>query len=64
MKILYVGPYRQNDGWGLASRDLAMALSKSVHEVAARPLYMTSSNITRTIPEEVKKLEENSMVRS
>jgi len=60
MKILYVGPYRQNDGWGLASRDLAMALSKSVHEVAARPLYMTSSNITRTIPEEVKKLEENS----
>ena len=26
MNITYIGPYRQNDGWGLAARDYLKAL--------------------------------------
>jgi hypothetical protein len=43
MRILYVGPYRQKDGWGGAAEDFALALIKSKHDVAIRPVYMSNS---------------------
>ena len=41
-KVLFVGPYRQSDGWGNAANEYAKAISKSC-ELAMRPIYMGSS---------------------
>ncbi len=43
MNILYIGPYRQNDGWGEASKDFAHALLKTGHDVGLRPVYMANT---------------------
>lgn len=43
MKILFIAPYRQNDGWGLAAKDYAKALYATKHHIAIRPIYMGSS---------------------
>lgn len=41
MNILYIGPYRQADGWGRASSDYLKALSLTGHNIAARPIWMS-----------------------
>jgi glycosyltransferase involved in cell wall biosynthesis len=38
--VLFVGPYRQNDGWGNASREYLRALRKTGCNLAARPIYL------------------------
>ena len=44
MKILFIGPYRQSDGWGNAAKEYIRALSKvEGAELAIRPIYMGSS---------------------
>lgn len=40
MNILFIGPYRQADGWGAAARNYIRALSNTGHELAIRPVYM------------------------
>lgn len=42
MNILFVGPYRQADGWGEAAKHYIKALSH-VGELAIRPIYLGSS---------------------
>ena len=42
MKILFIGPYRQADGWGDAARHYIKALSH-VGDLAIRPIYLGSS---------------------
>ena len=43
MKALFIGPYRQNDGWGNAAKHYAKALSTCCEELSIRPIYMGSS---------------------
>lgn len=43
MNILFVGPYRQNDGWGNATRDYIRALStNTTNSITAQPIYLSS----------------------
>lgn len=39
MNGLFIGPYRQNDGWGFAASDYVKAISTQMPNLAARPLY-------------------------
>ena len=57
MNILYIGPYRQNDGWGNASRDFVLALLKSKHTVTTKPIYMSNNFLTTPIPVEIEEAE-------
>ena len=41
--ILFIAPYRQLDGWGLAAKDYARALETTDNNIAIRPVYMSSS---------------------
>ena len=43
--ILFLGPYRQNDGWGLAARDYVRSLLTTGHNIHCQPVYM-SNNIS------------------
>jgi hypothetical protein len=46
MKILFVGPYRQNDGWGEASRNYIKALrTKPGFSISSRPVYYINNTI-------------------
>lgn len=40
MNALFIGPYRQNDGWGLASRDYLKAIATKIKNITSRPLYL------------------------
>jgi len=57
MNILYVGPYRQNDGWGEASRNLVLALAQSKNECAIRPIYMGGNPQRGELPNPFSSLE-------
>ena len=41
--ILFVGPYRQADGWGFASHDYLMSLLTTEHNIASAPIYLNPS---------------------
>jgi len=41
--ILFIGPYRQKDGWGHAAREYIKMLSLCDCNLAIRPVYMSSS---------------------
>ena len=44
MNVLFISPYRQNDGWGLASRNYIKALLSNPNiNLTTRPLYYTNS---------------------
>ena len=40
MKILFIGPYRQNDGWGHAAKEYLRALLLTGHDIYSRPIYL------------------------
>jgi len=42
MNILFVGPYRQSDGWGYAAREYIRALRLTKYNLCVRPVYMNS----------------------
>lgn len=46
--ILYIGPYRQNDGWGLAAKGYLLSLLTTHHNIVAVPIYLSNAkaNIT------------------
>lgn len=48
MDILFIGPYRQQDGWGEAAKDYIRALSCTGANLEIRPVYM-SRNIDEAI---------------
>ncbi len=62
MNILFIGPYRQTDGWGLASQDYIKALNTTEHNISIKPIYM-SNNITNTIDEELLTLENKRLTK-
>jgi glycosyltransferase involved in cell wall biosynthesis len=48
MNILFVGPYRQNDGWGETSRNYIKALrTKSGFNIACRPIYYINNTVSK-----------------
>lgn len=58
MNILFIGPYRQNDGWGLAARDYISCLSTiEEYTVSCVPIYM-SNNISRELPWDILQAEQ------
>lgn len=45
MNVLFIGPYRQRDGWGLAARDYIRALSTIENiSLTTRPVYLAPGN--------------------
>jgi glycosyltransferase involved in cell wall biosynthesis len=40
MNILFIGPYRQADGWGEAARSTIEALTYTGHNITIRPIFM------------------------
>lgn len=42
--VLYVGPYRQSDGWGNASKEYVRALKKTGCNLSIRPVYINSQS--------------------
>lgn len=46
MNVLFVGPYRQQDGWGLATQSYIRALASKKHNLTTRPVFLGSpSNV-------------------
>lgn len=54
--ILFIGPYRQDDGWGLASRDYLLSISKYASNLKAQPIYL-ANNINHNISSIIQNLE-------
>lgn len=44
MNTLFVGPYRQNDGWGLASRSYIKAIATQCKNLTTRPVYLAQAD--------------------
>jgi glycosyltransferase involved in cell wall biosynthesis len=42
--ILYIGPYRQNDGWGLAAKGYLLSLLSTEHNISSVPIYLNASS--------------------
>ena len=40
MNALFIGTYRQDDGWGLASKDYLKAIGTKINNITSRPLYL------------------------
>ena len=60
LNVLFKGVYRQNDGWGLASRDYLRALSQTDCNVQAQNVFL-SSHRDETVPEWIEELEKNTL---
>ena len=56
MNTLFVGPYRQNDGWGAASRDYIKAISTRTPSLTCRPIYYTNNSLS-SIDEKIVEYE-------
>ena len=54
---LFIGPYRQNDGWGLASKDYLLSLLYYNDNITSHPLYL-ANNIERNIPQSIRISEQ------
>lgn len=44
MNILFVGPYRQNDGWGLATQSYIRALASTNNNITIRPVFLAGNS--------------------
>lgn len=56
MKILFIGPTHQSDGWGIAAREYVHALLKTGYDIASRPIYM-SNHIEKNVDIEIIRTE-------
>jgi glycosyltransferase involved in cell wall biosynthesis len=54
---LFIGPYRQNDGWGLASKDYLLSLLYYNDNITSHPLYL-ANNIAKNIPNAIVQSEQ------
>ena len=54
MNTLFIGPYRQNDGWGLAAKDyIKSLLTNSNINLTIRPIYLAMMNTEENFEDEV-----------
>ena len=58
MNVLFIGPYRQNDGWGVGAQRYLECLATLDVNLSCVPIYM-SRNIERNVTSKIKKLENN-----
>lgn len=59
MNILFIGNYRENTGWALASRDYIRALS-TIGNITIRNVYLSSQNLRdKIVPQYLIELENN-----
>lgn len=49
--VLFIGPYRQSDGWGNASKEYLRALKKTKYNVVSRPVYLNAQRTFETTNE-------------
>lgn len=47
MNALFIGPYRQQDGWGAATRDYIRAIASHIKNISIRPLYLATNYINQ-----------------
>lgn len=61
MNVLFIGPYRQNDGWGLAAKDYLKALAtNNTVSITSRPIYLAPGNNNNEFDdEEIIRYENN-----
>lgn len=45
MNALFIGPYRQNDGWGIASRAYIKAIATQIPNLATRPIFFVNNTM-------------------
>jgi glycosyltransferase involved in cell wall biosynthesis len=43
MSVLFIGPYRQQDGWGLATQSYIKAVATQVKELTTRPIFLAGN---------------------
>ncbi len=58
--ILYIGPYRQQDGWGQAAKDYILSLNETDNNIHCQPVYMSNS-IDENIDPKIKAIENNQL---
>jgi glycosyltransferase involved in cell wall biosynthesis len=51
MNTLFIGPYRQNDGWGMATRSYIKALGTKHKNITTHPIYLANPDLTFNDPE-------------
>lgn len=56
--ILYVGPYRQADGWGLAAQGYLLSLLSTHHNVVSVPIYLNASSVASITNKQILEAEE------
>jgi len=62
MNVLFIGPYRQNDGWGLAARDYIRAIAtKPEISLTTRPIYLAPGNTDEHFNDEQILVFENNI---
>jgi glycosyltransferase involved in cell wall biosynthesis len=44
MNALFIGPYRQTDGWGMASKDYIKAIATKIPNITARPIFFINNS--------------------
>jgi glycosyltransferase involved in cell wall biosynthesis len=44
MNVLFVGPYRQKDGWGLASQSYIRAIASQTPNITTRPVFLAGGD--------------------
>jgi glycosyltransferase involved in cell wall biosynthesis len=44
MNVLFVGPYRQQDGWGLASQSYIRAIASQTSNITTRPVFLAGGD--------------------
>lgn len=55
MKILYIGHYRDSNGWGIASLNNVLALDKTGFDLVIRPIKYNKENVS--LPDRILELE-------
>jgi glycosyltransferase involved in cell wall biosynthesis len=56
--VLFIGPYRQDDGWGHYSQRVLHALTLTSHNITAKPIFL-ANRLVKSVPDYVLKAEGN-----
>lgn len=57
MNILFIGPYRQNDGWGLAAKSYIRALASTKHNLSICPNFLATVSPNTQLEDDLKQYE-------
>lgn len=57
MNIFYIGPYRQNDFEGLASRNIIRSIAQK-HDIFVRPIYYSGNDYINELDKDLNKYED------